>query len=212
MLSGPKTLSLSSVTAILRECRRGLQRIMGRSSGVNIVSSPCVSFQLMRRFPSDLQTEPLTLTSGVIWTALNIDYPGHSFSHLGIFHGAFLAFVRHHRSCLRLEGLNGHLPNQDLLNSVAMISRHTGGVPVVLYNHLDTRDSADKSYPPSWLRPITQQSSEIFEYVVRARNIARHFLYQSSGAASGVHGLYHRFASPKIYAWIVYSAFFKGIG
>ena len=34
-----------------------------------------------------LQAEPLELTSGVIWTALNIDYPGHSFSHLGIFFG-----------------------------------------------------------------------------------------------------------------------------
>ena len=36
---------------------------------------------------SDLQADELELTSGVIWTALNIDYPGHSFSHLGIFHG-----------------------------------------------------------------------------------------------------------------------------
>jgi GPI-anchor transamidase subunit GAA1 len=35
----------------------------------------------------DLQVEPLMLSSGVIWTALNIDYPGHSFSHLGIFFG-----------------------------------------------------------------------------------------------------------------------------
>lgn len=34
-----------------------------------------------------MHTEPLELTSGVIWTALNIDYPGHSFSHLGMFFG-----------------------------------------------------------------------------------------------------------------------------
>jgi glycosylphosphatidylinositol transamidase len=38
----------------------------------------------------DLQVEPLTLSSGVIWTALNIDYPGHSFSHLGVFFGLSL--------------------------------------------------------------------------------------------------------------------------
>ncbi|KLO08967.1 Gaa1-domain-containing protein [Schizopora paradoxa] len=130
---------------------------------------------------SNLKTDPLTLTSGVIWNALNIDYPGHSFSHLGIFH----------------EGLNGRLPNQDLMNSVAMISRHTGGVPVVLYNHLDPRDSSDKSYPPSWLQPITQRSPDALEYAVRARNIIRHVLYQSFGEASGVHGLYHRQAYPK---------------
>ncbi len=36
---------------------------------------------------SGLETSPLNLTSGSIWTALNIDYPGHSFAELGIFHG-----------------------------------------------------------------------------------------------------------------------------
>jgi glycosylphosphatidylinositol transamidase len=39
-----------------------------------------------------LQAEPLSLSSGVIWTALNIDYPGHSFSHLGVFFGQSLQF------------------------------------------------------------------------------------------------------------------------
>ena len=27
------------------------------------------------------------LFGGVIWTGLNIDYPGHSFSHIGLFYG-----------------------------------------------------------------------------------------------------------------------------
>lgn len=36
---------------------------------------------------ADLEAEHLTLSSGVIWTALNIDYPGHSYSHLGVFFG-----------------------------------------------------------------------------------------------------------------------------
>lgn len=39
--------------------------------------------------PSDMVADRVTLPSGVIWTALNVDYPGHSFSHLGIFHGGF---------------------------------------------------------------------------------------------------------------------------
>ena len=38
-------------------------------------------------FCLDLVAEPLALPSGVIWTALSIDYPGHSFSHLGVFFG-----------------------------------------------------------------------------------------------------------------------------
>jgi glycosylphosphatidylinositol transamidase len=42
---------------------------------------------------ADWDVEPLSITSGVIWTALNIDYPGHSFSHLGVFRGAAYRFV-----------------------------------------------------------------------------------------------------------------------
>lgn len=38
----------------------------------------------------DMHADSLQLTSGVIWTALNIDYPGHSFSHLGIFWGKYV--------------------------------------------------------------------------------------------------------------------------
>jgi len=37
-----------------------------------------------------LSMDPIKVPSGVIWTALNIDYSGHSFSHLGIFHGMFM--------------------------------------------------------------------------------------------------------------------------
>ena len=40
-----------------------------------------------------LDVEPLSITSGVVWTALNIDYPGHSFSHLGVFRGATYCFA-----------------------------------------------------------------------------------------------------------------------
>ena len=31
-----------------------------------------------------------SLFSGIIWTGLNVDYPGHSFSHLGLFYGKFI--------------------------------------------------------------------------------------------------------------------------
>lgn len=43
---------------------------------------------------SDMDADPLQLASGVIWTALNIDYPGHSFSHLGIFWGECVKVTR----------------------------------------------------------------------------------------------------------------------
>ncbi|KAI0374870.1 Gaa1-domain-containing protein [Pilatotrama ljubarskyi] len=126
----------------------------------------------------NLKAEPLSLRSGVIWTALNIDYPGHSFSHLGLF----------------FEGLNGRLPNQDLLNSVSLISRYTVGVPVLVYDHIDPRE--DRNQPgllPSWLPEPLKTNSDVQEYVTRARNVYRHMNYQARGAASGVHGLFHQF-------------------
>ncbi|KAI0079873.1 Gaa1-domain-containing protein [Panus rudis PR-1116 ss-1] len=130
---------------------------------------------------SNLQADPLKLPSGVIWTALNIDYPGHSFSHLGIF----------------FEGLNGRLPNQDLINSFSLISIYTGNVPVLLYDHRDPREvphlESQFSIIPSWVPPSIRRQDAVREYGFRAKNILRHVGYQARGQASGVHGLLHRF-------------------
>ncbi|KAF8077824.1 Gaa1-like protein [Lyophyllum atratum] len=117
-----------------------------------------------------LHADRLTLSSGVIWTALNIDYPGHSFSHLGIF----------------FEGINGRLPNQDLLNSFQRIARSgdVGGVPVVIYDHLDIRDQPEASSLPALIPSFLRKER---------RNVIRHFGYQARGRPSGVHGLYHQF-------------------
>ena len=59
-----------------------------------------------------------TLYGARIWTGVNLDYPGHSFSHLGLFY----------------EGVNGRLPNQDALNVAERVARQTGGVPVRVHN------------------------------------------------------------------------------
>ncbi|KAJ3895691.1 Gaa1-domain-containing protein [Lentinula edodes] len=118
---------------------------------------------------SNIRAQRLDLSSGVIWTALNIDYPGHSLSHLGIFH----------------EGLNGRLPNQDLLNSFQHISRRTG-VSVVLYDHKDEPELR-------WLPESIRTHPEIKTYAAQARNLWRHVGYQASGRGSGVHGLFHQY-------------------
>lgn len=145
---------------------------------------------------SDMHAEPLQLTSGVIWTALSIDYPGHSFSHLGIFWGecAYVTPV-----CLgsetRTEGLNGRLPNQDLLNSFHIISGNTGGVPVLLY---DNHDPSDGNWRDplviSWLPAALRDNGRVKNYVYRARNLFSHFSYQARGHPSGIHGLLHQYA------------------
>ncbi|KAJ7172278.1 Gaa1-like protein [Mycena filopes] len=120
---------------------------------------------------SNLRADELELASGVIWTALNIDYPGHSFSHLGIFH----------------EGVNGRLPNQDLLNSFQYISKWTGGVPVLVYDHQDS----PQTEIPSWIPSAYHE--EIRAYTYRSKNVFRHLGYQARGRGSGVHGLFHQF-------------------
>ncbi|PCH38174.1 Gaa1-domain-containing protein [Wolfiporia cocos MD-104 SS10] len=129
----------------------------------------------------NLQAGSLELSSGVIWNALNIDYPGHSFSHLGVFY----------------EGINGRLPNQDLINSFQLISRYTSGVPVLLYDHFDHRDYPNRRHEvnglPEWLPDFVKQNEEVNEYIYRAKNILRHVGYQARGRASGVHGLLHQF-------------------
>ncbi|KAG8907402.1 Glycosyl phosphatidyl inositol protein transamidase complex subunit [Tulasnella sp. 403] len=119
---------------------------------------------------SNLKADPLKHISGVIWTALCIDYPGHSFSHLGIFY----------------EGLNGRLPNQDLLNSVVQITGYTGVVPTILY------DNIESSLPISLLGPLGDDP-EVKTYFHRASNVKRHWQYEGLNRASGVHGLFHKF-------------------
>ncbi|KAL1729247.1 Gaa1-like protein [Schizophyllum commune] len=144
---------------------------------------------------SNLIAEPLELSSGVIWTALNVDYPGHSFSHLGLY----------------FEGLNGRLPNQDLLNSIFRIARNTVGVPVVLYDYKDTfrfeqwtieltsedsflgRLGLAKWEMKNWVPKSIRLNPAARAYATKARHILRHFGYQARGRASGVHGLLHQF-------------------
>ncbi|KAH9993783.1 Gaa1-like protein [Russula vinacea] len=119
---------------------------------------------------TDLDVEPLSITSGVVWTALNIDYPGHSFSHLGVFR----------------EGLNGRT-----------ISQHTGNVPVLLYDHHEPFEFPGReeirNFYPSWLPSWIWERGSVLEYGYRAKNILRHSAYQARGKASGVHGLFHQY-------------------
>ncbi|KAI0273306.1 Gaa1-like protein [Gloeopeniophorella convolvens] len=130
--------------------------------------------------PSNADVEPLSISSGVVWTALNIDYPGHSFSHLGVFR----------------EGLNGRLPNQDLINSFRVISHHTGGVPVLLYDHHEPTDFPGREtirHFFSWIPKGLWERGEVMDYGYRAMNILRQFGYQARGRGSGVHGLFHQY-------------------
>jgi glycosylphosphatidylinositol transamidase len=94
------------------------------------------------------------------------------------------------------EGLNGRLPNQDLINSFRLISHYTGGVPMTVYDHLEPSDFVDRlpeqSVFPSWVTPFIHQSSQLQQYGYRVQNVVRHIGYQARGMCSGVHGLMHQ--------------------
>ncbi|CAE6449086.1 unnamed protein product [Rhizoctonia solani] len=136
---------------------------------------------------ANLETQPLSLLSGVVWTALCIDYPGHSFSHLGVY----------------FEGLNGRLPNQDLLNSVLNIARYSNSVSVLAYDTLDhLRTDHPFDFGP-WMRylwacvpkPIQNMLNDpqMKSFENRADIVGRGIAWQASGRASGVHGLFHQY-------------------
>ncbi|KAF8343901.1 GPI transamidase component Gaa1 [Cantharellus anzutake] len=124
-----------------------------------------------------ITSDPLDLVSGgVIWTALCVDYPGHSFSDVGLYY----------------EGTNARLPNQDLLNSVGVISTYTGGSSVLIYDHeiprTETLAGTISTFPGRTLQAVAAGS-----YFAIARTIIRHLSFSALGRPSGLHGLFHQF-------------------
>lgn len=72
---------IEGIDAFLR-AYHGIQGDGGCLFGCGLVSGISLTVVV------DLQVEPILLEPhGVIWAALNIDYPGHSFSHLGLYYG-----------------------------------------------------------------------------------------------------------------------------
>lgn len=115
--------------------------------------------------------DPLTLTTGPIWAALNLDYAYHSFSHVGLFY----------------SGPNGHLPNLDFLNAASHILKHSG-IPVILHDHLHTADLAPPRFLPKWA-----DSDLVRKYDRSATNLVRQLAYGASGRVSGPEGVWGRY-------------------
>ncbi|KAL7424930.1 Glycosyl phosphatidyl inositol protein transamidase complex subunit [Cryptotrichosporon argae] len=101
------------------------------------------------------------LYPGNVWTALVLDYPGHSFDWLGIYY----------------EGTNGRLPNQDAINTVAHVARYSIGV--------DTRLHDLDASAPEW----ASWGQAVQDYVVGARHLWAHAQFAALGKPSAAHGL-----------------------
>ncbi|KAH9821344.1 Gaa1-like protein [Melampsora americana] len=109
-----------------------------------------------------LQTERLKGRSGPIWAALSIDYPFHSFSHVGIYY----------------EGINGQLPNLDFINTASNIIRWTGSCPVTIH---DGSDGSSASH---------SRSTFMNDYILSSQTILRQIKYGLLGEPSGPEGLF----------------------
>ncbi|BEI85943.1 hypothetical protein CcaverHIS002_0602300 [Cutaneotrichosporon cavernicola] len=100
-----------------------------------------------------------------IWTAFNIDYPYHSYKSIGLYY----------------EGVNGRLPNQDIVNVAAHVSRWLGGT-----------ESAPHGIDPQ--APHT--------YTTGVLTLVEHFKYAALGRPSAAHGVLakHRIDAVTFYA------------
>jgi glycosylphosphatidylinositol transamidase len=77
--------------------------------------------------------------------------------------------------------VNGRLPNQDIVNSVAHVARWAGGVPPRLHDIDDSIE--DKEFGPSWIK------GHVGRYLLAAEHLLRHFAFAATGRASAAHGV-----------------------
>ncbi|WAQ89314.1 hypothetical protein PtA15_11A1 [Puccinia triticina] len=112
----------------------------------------------------NLKMKPLGLRTGSIWAALNIDFPFHSFSHIAIDY----------------EGINGQLPNLDLINTVAHIVRWTGSSPVTIHD-----EPLEPSYPS-----YVPDHPEVLKYLQAGQTIIKQMSHGIVGSPSGPEGLF----------------------
>ncbi|GAA5930593.1 GPI-anchor transamidase subunit GAA1 [Sporobolomyces koalae] len=114
---------------------------------------------------SNLNAEQLSLTTGPIWAALNLDYPHHSFDQVGIHY----------------EGANGQLPNLDFINSASRILRHVG-ISTVLR-------APSRRDPPAYLDSIPRAE----QYYHAAKNLFSQLAIGADGRIHGPEGCYGKY-------------------
>ncbi|KAK4046129.1 Glycosyl phosphatidyl inositol protein transamidase complex subunit [Microbotryomycetes sp. JL201] len=125
------------------------------------------------------QSNSLSLSTGGIWAALNVDYPHHSFSHIGLFY----------------EGTNGHLTNLDFVNSATSILKHIG-VPVVLHSDVSFTSG---EFGLNALAAVPDPARKLFDngptmdFVRSSLNMARQLCICALGAPAGPEGLYGKY-------------------
>ncbi|KAF9172238.1 Glycosyl phosphatidyl inositol protein transamidase complex subunit [Mortierella sp. AD010] len=105
--------------------------------------------------------ETLHVRSGAIQAALNLDFPGTGdYNALGVF----------------FEGVNGQLPNLDMINTISQISEGIAPVELTLHDELV---------------PYTENMTK--NYINSLKKMLYMMKYQAAGTPTGNHGLYLKY-------------------
>lgn len=81
-----------------------------------------------------------------------------------------------------VEGTNGRLPNQDVINTVSKVAQYTGQVPLRYHNI-----SNQPLHRIPWLG----------KYMLAAKHLLHHFAYAALGRSSAGHGPLAKYVSKK---------------
>ncbi|KAF9200236.1 Glycosyl phosphatidyl inositol protein transamidase complex subunit [Haplosporangium sp. Z 27] len=125
------------------------------------LKSATQNYTLNTSTDSRYSEETLHVRSGAIQAALNLDFPGTGdYNALGIF----------------FEGVNGQLPNLDMINTVKQISEGIAPVELTLHDELV---------------PYTENMTK--NYINSLKRMLYMMKYQATGTPTGNHGLYLKY-------------------
>lgn len=179
---GAKISSLSLAMVKSKECKRGPAHTLAGDRIVSEIANQwCpIPYMLTMTVLLDLEAEGLQCGGANIWNALAIDYPSDSFSHVVIKH----------------EGLQGKLPNMDVINAFTRIAQRTNAMPVSL-SAASEHDHGWKSHSLGVIGDHLQtylwkDGEGAKKYLSGLLNVLSQIGYLASGKPSGIHGVFHR--------------------
>ncbi|MCO5589837.1 hypothetical protein L7F22_043806 [Adiantum nelumboides] len=135
--------------------------------------------QYFGRHQNNLDCEELQTRGALVWNALSIDYPSDSFS----------------RIILKHEGLNGQLPNLDVISTLTNVMYRADGLPVELVD--STEDDWDErafgEVGDLLEKHLFQSGDGTRKYLSGLWNMFGQISRLTFGRPNGVHGLFHRY-------------------
>lgn len=131
------------------------------------------------REQANLRSDPLHGRGALVWNALALDYPSDSFSHIEIRH----------------EGLDGQLPNLDMISTLDHLMHRAHNVPLTIPTSSDEKvgERPLGAFGDLLEIYIWSQGGAARKYVNNLRKITRQVMLGAAGHPSGSHGLFHRY-------------------